>query len=113
MFSVLKSGIRLKSWERVYASFLTAICGFKDKSLYSFALVYNFVFLSSQKFDVQLPSLTLTLNDKQILVLYNFLFHFPSPSLVPPKLETTRDTGEPTPHRMVNDYFLLREDLVH
>lgn len=64
-------------------------------------------------FDVQLPSLTLTLNDKQILVLYNFLFHFPSPSLVPPKLETTRDTGEPTPHRMVNDYFLLREDLVH
>lgn len=45
MFSVLKSdSLRLKSWERVYASFLTAICGLSDKSLYSFALVHNFVF---------------------------------------------------------------------
>lgn len=73
--------------------------------IYLHNLVNNFCFLFSQKFDVQLPSLTLTLNDKQILVLYNFLFHFPSPSLVPPKLETTRDAGEPTPHRMVNDFF--------
>nr|XP_034335213.1 vacuolar protein sorting-associated protein 13A isoform X3 [Crassostrea gigas] len=64
-----------------------------------------------QKFDVQLPSLTLTLNDKQILVLYNFLFHFPSPSLVPPKLETTRDTGEPTPHRMVLSNVQLDPDI--
>nr|XP_022286655.1 vacuolar protein sorting-associated protein 13A-like isoform X3 [Crassostrea virginica] len=54
-----------------------------------------------QKFDVLLPSLTLNLNEGQILVLYNFLFHFPNPMLPPPRVETSRDKGEITHPRMM------------
>ncbi|XP_056015608.1 intermembrane lipid transfer protein VPS13A-like isoform X3 [Ostrea edulis] len=54
-----------------------------------------------QKFDVLLPSLTLNLNDDQILVLYNFLFHFPSPSRVAWGAETARDGGELSRPRLV------------
>jgi hypothetical protein len=53
----------------------------------------NDVLFYSQKFDVLLPSLTLNLTEDQILVLYNFLFHFPSPARTAWEAETTRDGG--------------------
>ncbi|XP_061177627.1 intermembrane lipid transfer protein VPS13A-like [Saccostrea echinata] len=64
-----------------------------------------------QKFDVQLPSLTLNLNDEQILVLYNFLLHFPSPSLVPPGAETTQDGGEVSRPKLVLSDVQLDPDI--
>ncbi|XP_052088041.1 intermembrane lipid transfer protein VPS13C-like isoform X4 [Mytilus californianus] len=59
------------------------------------------------KFDIKLHSLTLTVTDEQLLILYMFVFHFPKPRIialedqmdsigtVPPKLDPTDIQLEP------------------
>ncbi|CAG2212445.1 VPS13A_C [Mytilus edulis] len=61
------------------------------------------------KFDIKLHSLTLTVTDEQLLILYMFVFHFPKPKII--ALEDQMDSAGTVPPKLDPSDIQLEPDI--